>query len=159
MKQIFISFFLLITCSIAFGQKFTLQELTNLNKMDWDEFDSYVIAKGYEYNKTEDLEFVESKSYGYKQKGEESPYFISKTVAKNKNTKLVAYQTTNSQDYLLIKSQLKNSGFKFAKTEARGQTILLIYMKGDIQLTLATFKVQQNSGDTFAGYEISIRTN
>ena len=150
MKQIIASLILFVACNVMYGQKFTLRELTNLNNMDWDQFDSYVVAKGYEYNKTEDLEFVESKSYGYKLKGDHSPYFISKTVAKNKNVKLVAYQTTDSKDYMSIKSELKNAGFKFAKTETADQSTLLIYTKSNLELILATTKTQQNSGETFS---------
>ena len=70
---------MLSACSIACGQKFTLQELIKLNDMNWDEFDSYVVNKGYEYNRSENMDYVDSKSYGYKQKGEQSLYFISKT--------------------------------------------------------------------------------
>ena len=159
MRQLLVSVFLVSVCNIGFGQKFTLRELIILNNMDWNEFDSYVVNKGYDYNRTENLEYVDSKSYGYRQKGEESSYFVSKTVAKNKEIRLVAFQTTNKQDYLSIKYQLKNGGFSFIKTEAKQQTMLLVYKKGSMIATLAISKAERNINETFNVYEISIRSD
>ena len=86
--------------------------------MDWDDFDTYVTSKGYEYYKTEDDDFAETKAYSYDQaRNSKAVYFIAKSVYKKTFTKMVAFQTVKKTEYLAIKEQLKTVGFKYISSE------------------------------------------
>ena len=73
---------------------------------------------------------------------------------------MVSFQTTHTEDYLAIKSQLKSLGFKFIKTEkheidAESKNVVWMeYQKGNLKLSLISGNNQHTNNK--AVYEISI---
>ena len=154
MKNLFIFF---IFCSnISFSQIFTLDELVNISNMNTDEFDSFVISKGYEFFKTETDDYSENIIYAHNLKSNNiAPSYISKYMFKKNPNTMVSYQTLEKEVYISIKKQIKTLGFVFVDTETNeNKSIFLNYKKGEIKLTLTSILSVKNPGNTF--YEISI---
>ena len=157
------SFTILLTVfafAATFGQRFSLSELIKLNNQDWDDFDTYVVTKGYQYQETDDNDLNEAKAYSFdtNKTSSKAPYFISKTFYKKTNLKAVAFQTLKMEEYLAFKTQLKTLGFKYVGAQTTEQATFLDYKKGMIEVSLASFKAPNDSGEMLTGYEISVVT-
>lgn len=141
-----------VTSNFAYSQSFTVSELIKIHNYDLDGFDTYVTEKGYKYYKNDDSEYALSSSYVYSLKGS-AEAFISTFQYKLKNKKMVSFQTFDSKTYLLLKSEIKNLGFRYLNTETNKGSTFLNYSKGNIEITLASST--QNNG-TITSYEISV---
>src|SRR5438093_8830889 len=108
MRNIFLTILLLTITNNLLSQKFSLNELIKLNNANWDDFDTYVTSKGYEYYTTEDKYYSETRAYAYKQSASsKAGYFIAKSIFKQYTKKMTSFQTTKKDEYLAIKNQLK----------------------------------------------------
>jgi hypothetical protein len=70
----------------------------------------------------------------------------------------VAFQTTNQQDYISIKEQLKKLGFKYldaGTTNDNGSG--LSYKKGLIEVYLISFQSESSRHKKTTGYQITVK--
>lgn len=159
-KTFFTILLTLFAFAAAFGQRFSLTDLIRLNNQDWDDFDTYVTSKNYQYQAIDDNDFIEAKSYSFDTNNStgKAPYFITKTFYKIENQKAVAFQTLKKEEYLAFKTQLKTLGFKYVGAQTTAGSTFLDYRKGNIEVSLASFKTPNASGEMLTGYEISVLT-
>jgi hypothetical protein len=103
-------FSLMLVCSsfLSFGQM-TVSDMFKINSMDMDELESYSLGKGFTFNRIEDNENYKGHVYT-KGKGDDTKYLTLYTEYFHKG-KHVSYQTSNSDELLKIKNQMKNFGF------------------------------------------------
>lgn len=157
MKKIIISIILFSIASLTFGQNFTLSELIKINNYKLDDFDTYVTQKGYKFDKSENIDFYENTSYAFYTKGVKD-CFITKFYYKTSNVEMVSFQTKNTTTYLKIKSDLKILGFKIISTESiDGDTLMFIYEKGKIEVSLIPGIATNSYGFKYTYYEISVK--
>ncbi len=135
--------------------------------MSWDDFDTYVLKKGYHFEENHIDEVSHSIGYSYDSKGIKGVYGIDRGVMfgqkGNSETTpdliIVTYNTFNTQDYLTIKNQIKTNGYKLVSTENKNGGVWLRYKKGDMELTLISSKGLytngRESGET--EYQISVK--
>ena len=107
MKYIF-SILLIFSFNISFSQM-TVSEMMRVYKMDMDQFETFAINKGYKFYKFQKDENTYGHTYkkGY---GENIKYLTLYSRFYSKGI-YVYYQTSNSNEYLIFKNQLKNFGF------------------------------------------------
>jgi len=160
MKKIFLLIFILASTSI-FAQNFKLNELIKMRNMNWDDFDTYVTSKGYQYNDFKKEKNSTSKHYKYNgsvvgecyinrciffDEVETSPFSIS-----------VSFQTIHKEDYLAIKNQLKIQQFKYIGNDTYNEVedaknahaIGMNYVKNKIEITLTSYISPQTGGTTY----------
>jgi hypothetical protein len=163
-KAIFLSllFFFGISPIISSAQTFSLQELLVLINKNIDDFDTYVVSKGFRFQKTKDDLDFKGITYAlnqseYSRKAEKFISLYTKYISDNRTN--VTYQTSLSTDYLKIKNQAKFNGFKFIKTENFKGSTFLIYKKDKLELSLTLIQYENEDGKISSGYEISITKN
>ena len=167
MKRLLLAATLLLLANTLFAQKFNLAEMTKMISMNWDEFDTYVITKGYQYFDNDDNELAIRRRYRQISKeyaaGHECHRVISRMQAKSsEGHPAISYTTYFKQDYAAIKDQLKTSGFKYFRSvthpEHDKNDVWLQYTKGQLLLSLVSGKAKTADGQTtdIPEYEISI---
>lgn len=101
---------ILFTCSTYFSySQMSLTDFYRIYNMDFDQFETYAISKGYEFLEIKNDEHRNGHTY---------------TKGSGLNTKFltlcnryfeegihIAYQTSNSKEYLNIKNEMKNAGY------------------------------------------------
>jgi hypothetical protein len=161
MKSTF-TFLCLLLCLISIrvsAQTFSLTELVNLTAMDVDQFDTFVTNKGFKYLESEDKDQIKSIEYCYNQS--ENSKWAEKYISHNyifftTTDIIITYQTSKSIDYLKIKSQVKQYGFKFVKTVNENGATFLEYKRNKLKLSLISYQNETLSGKVATNYEISI---
>lgn len=163
MKRIFIIaiVFFLSTPFVSNGQTFSLQEMIILLNKNVDDFDTYVVTKGFKYAKTEDDIDFEGVQYAlnqneYSDKAQKFVTLYTKYFFYERN---ISYQTLESSDYLKIKSQIKVLGFKFVETRKVGNRTFLEYSKGKLELLLISIRDADEEGEFTTTYEIGLSKN
>ena len=159
LKKLLITIAIVNFYIIGYCQSFTLGELTNMIKMDVDNFDTYVSNKGFKFLENKDSEIQKGNSYAFNQnsnsrKAEKFITFYYEYYGKTKRN--VTYQTPKTEEYLKIKNQIKSLGFKFKETSNFEGATFLIYFSGKYKLSLISFQSENVGGKTSAVYEISI---
>ena len=140
------------------GQNFNLSELIKMKKMNADEFDTYVVKKGYEFfqnNQGDDFTYS-STTYTYKVNGAKQAYI---TKYSNELKKImISFQTINSKVYLNFKNDLKIQGFTLLDSGPNDETNVLRYRKGNIEVLLITGPIRDEANfNNITGYEISVK--
>jgi hypothetical protein len=143
-----------------FSQTISLGELIRLNNINEDDFDTFVIAKGFKYDGYENGKDYTAKRYTFYENGYKSS-FITKYKYNYDNKEMVSFQTPHSETYMNIKTSAKNQGFKYVNstTIEKDNVTLMNYYKGRLNLTLASGKDESNYGGQKTLYEISIIEN
>lgn len=131
-----------------------------LNK-NVDDFDTYVVTKGFKYAKTEDDIDFEGIVYALNQReySAKAQKFITLSTKFFWYERNIHYQTLESSDYLKIKSQIKVLGFKFVETTKLGNATFLEYSKGKLELSLISIRDADEEGEFTTSYEISLSKN
>jgi hypothetical protein len=148
MKYI-LSIILIYSTHFTFGQ-LTVSEMMKVYNMDFDQFETYAIMKGYEFQSIA----KEDNFFGHvyvKGKGQNTKYIelYSKWFSYGKK---VGYQTSNSTEFINFKNELKNKGFILIETEDFKGSIEKIYELNNWKLSIYT--INNNDG---VGYEISLK--
>jgi len=136
MKYILFIFFI---CSsyFSFGQM-TVSEMMKIYKMDMDQFETYALSKGYKFNELVNDE----NSYGHeyiKGYSENTKYltlyssFFSRGINVN-------YQTSNTNEYLNFKNQLKNLGFVLHSEETFKDEPVKVYRNKTYEIRIYIMK-------------------
>lgn len=115
MKILLAFSFVLFFSTTSIGQSFTLQELIKMSKMDVDNFDTYVTAKGYVF--FNEIDEAENKGVRYafdlNYDKSEAQKLITLYQKSGENTKYaINYVTGNNKEYVAFKNQLKLLEFK-----------------------------------------------
>jgi hypothetical protein len=149
MYKIILTLIILCYTSTGFSQKFTLSELVQLNKSNWDYFDTYVLDKGYEYNNATNNDSLITKYYSNEESiTGKAQRFIRKSIYSS-GFKYVEWQTAHKSEYLLIKKDLKSQGYKYiGEGTIDDKVSYLKYLKVNIIVMLFLGKA-----DTDAGYQ------
>ena len=151
----------LLTPIFLFSQKFTLSNIVNLASYNNDNFDTYVISKGYIFNKSESDQRSTTKSYSFstnKYERNKAVYWISKTDY-NDGVVIISWTTYKSEDYSEIKSQIKAIGFQFTEESNTDGVIGFHYIKGKYELNLYVQELTFDYSIKGNGYEISLVKN
>ncbi|MBK7959335.1 MAG: hypothetical protein IPK03_15320 [Bacteroidetes bacterium] len=156
------SFNILILFSI-FSQNISLKDMTLLINMDNDDFDNYVLNKGFTfYSNRNSVEYLGAQ-YCYNQsKNSLSPScekIISYLNGKDGYQNSVSYGTPFVKEYLQIKIQLKTLGFSYKETNQKDkETIDIIYTKGKYLIYLTSYQNNHN-GYLMTSYNITLIHN
>lgn len=153
------SLLIIITSFYCFGQdKLTLGELIKLNYYNLDQFDTYVTQKGFKYNERKEDEYSEDVIYSYSLNGyaDRARCFITKTSYKLSKFREISYQLFNQETYLILKRDLIKLGFKFNKTIPTENGTSFEYKKGKLELTLETFRAENQYEKIDTLYKISL---
>ncbi len=140
------------------AQTFTLSELIKVNNLSFEDFDTYVIKKGYQYYENEIDEYAENTSYKSNVRGKAVSY-ISKAIFKDNSYEVLTFQTNDEKLYLSIKSELKLLGYVFEKKDVtKNGKLYLSYIKENIVITLISgvSEVTDINGNKYTVYEIGI---
>ena len=151
----FLSIFFLIFSFAVNAQTFVLNDLLKMNKMSDDDFDTFVTQKGFKYSEYENDERKNAISYVFKSK--EKFEGITKFVyAVNvSEISMVSYETSSSSNYLKLKNELKNNGFKITETGQDEFGSFMRYKKGKMLMILNSSLRELGFSKT-TSYEISL---
>lgn len=158
MKKKFIFLLLLAIGNYYLCQSFSIIELQSLTSKNWDDFDTGVTKKGYNYNtSTKEVEY-EMKSYTFgrnKNLKSLSNFFITKYEYSD-GSKLVSWQTNRLSDYIKIKEELKRTSFKYLNSETNNGVNAMYYQKDNKLLSLFSGSAKNEFGYDTDYYEISV---
>ena len=152
MKYIF-ALLLVFSFNLSFGQM-TLNELMRVYNMNFDQFETFAISKGYEiYKIYNDKENSVSYTKGY---GKDTKYLALFGVSYNSFNKgiNVSYQTGNPTEYLKIKNEMKNLGFKLFDSYFSLDSQVKEYRNNKFQLIIYTIPPKDNNS---VHYEINLQ--
>lgn len=153
MKNVLLIFFLFISVFVN-AQNFGISDMVKMNKMNNDDFDTYITQIGFKYYEYENDEYKKSTSYIRDSK--DNVEYITKFdySIERKHKTMVSYQTTNSKMYLKFKNELKQFGYVFQENGADENGSFMNYKKGKIECSLNS-NTQQLSYSKVTSYEIS----
>lgn len=161
MKNIF-TFFLIISFSTnSYSQSFSVKELENMSKYNWDTFDTFISNKGYIFNKNSSNDTFKSKVYAYA-KNNISTYASSwiglyKYVPEYEEvSSAVTWQTLNQKEYLIFKNQLKISGYIYIQEKVENEYTVLTYKKGKKQIVIYLGRSKDYGNNDITTYEINL---
>jgi hypothetical protein len=143
---------IILSFSITANAQITLTEMFSMLKMNSDNFETYVLKKGYEFSNIKDDDNVFGFTYvkGY----EDETKYITLYEKYFEYGKHLTYQTSNKNEYLLIKKQLIELRFKLFESFNFEGSIVKKYKNNIYILTLIN---GLNSDEET--YEISISNN
>lgn len=139
---------LLLVIFISFtscGQTFSLPELIKMSKMNVDDFDTFVSAKGYVFIGKEDDSKKKGVNYAFdyhSSNGVANKFITLYSYYQGYKT-LLNYQTLSKTEYVNIKKQIKALGFNLVEsgpfTNKNGETSNhLMYQKGKAEISIFT---------------------
>lgn len=146
--KIIVALFISTLCNA----QITLNDMKSILKMDYDGFETFAMNKGFVFsqickNDEECVNYV-------KGKGDYTKYITLYTkISKSLHKKKVNYQTYNKTEYLLIKKQIKEQGFRLldASTSQKNGQFFKLYQNKNYQVLIGIGK--NNSG---TAYDINI---
>ena len=148
--KIFFYLFILIG-NLTFSQNLTANELVNISNMSLEKFDSFINSKNYKYYRNVSDNNGYGIRYRYLSNG------IKRYCSLNKyedDISIVTYQTFSNKDYINLKGQIKNLGYKLTEQgEFRGAPFFE-FRKGNNSFTIYLFTIEGINS-----YEISFSKN
>lgn len=107
----------LMASQSASSQSVTINDLFRFHQLDRDEMDDMAMARGYTHNNPHELaEDLVRDSY-QRYKGPEKTYQVISAVYHLESVLLkTAYTTTSQSEYIALKNQLKQKGYKYTAT-------------------------------------------
>lgn len=155
-RQILLFTLLLPIC--GFSQIFSLTELVALSQNNLDYFDTKVTTKGYAFYTNRDDEFSKGSCYSYGQRDytKMAAFFITYFSYSDPERTLISWQTTNKNNYLKVKNDLRSLGFKLVTSLSDSSCAHLTYKKGHLSLDLYSCQTPDDRGVSNATYEINI---
>ncbi len=112
MKYI-LSLFLVCASYTSFSQ-ITVSDMIKVYNMDFDQFETFSILKGFELNEIQNNK--QKSGHVYVKGVDENTKYLS-LHTNHYGFKKVCYQTSNSIEYLTIKDELKSKGFTLISTD------------------------------------------
>ena len=116
MKKILL-LFNLFSATLLLSQSITINDLINIRASNFDQIETILINKGYEFNGVENIQLGKKYMVAYgRTYGGRASEFISKYYY-NSGKEWVAYQTPGKNRYLKIKTSLSQFGFTYETGE------------------------------------------
>lgn len=147
MKQIIFVLVLFTSTNLCFAQKLSVVEIIKANRMNSDDFDTYLISMGYTFLDGKKDEKSETKTYGLFTptiKG----IIISASKYFNNEGGFIQYQTASLKEYQLFKQQVKALGYKYVSTDTEAiASTTFNYTKGSNRIELKSQRVEYESGE------------
>ena len=152
MKTIkFLSLLLLFASFTTFqNTEFKIQDFEKLAKMNSNDFETYILNKSFEFEKTQNYKSFDVVYYKKKN------VTISKAVATDSSIMYsMFYETSSKIEYVNFKKQAEILGYKYEKSDKHSidedNTTYHIYKKGKITLSFYTSNRKE-----YLGYNIGI---
>jgi tRNA G10 N-methylase Trm11 len=120
MKLFYTLLFVFLLCFESFCQSFSLPELMKMSKMNLDDFDTYVSSKGFVFFEGQEDEDVKGVTYAYdlsKIDNTKASKWINLFQKYYHYRYSIDYRTTSKSEYIKIKDQIKQLGFKLTVSE------------------------------------------
>lgn len=132
MSNKFLFFIVLFSCYA--NAQMSINEMKSILKMDLDKFETYALNKGYGFSNIKDDE----DTYGitYVKGTASATKYITLYEKYFYKDKCVTYQTEIKSEYLLIKKQLIESGFKLFSEQNIEGSIVKKYKNNTHEVTL-----------------------
>lgn len=152
MKKTNFYFLLLFIFPFYLNAQLTINDMKMILKMDLDKFETFALKRGYAFNKIID----DNNIYGLifkKGHGRETRYMslYSKYFEYGKAT---VYQITNKSEYLNLKKQIEENGFKLLNIENYDGSLFKYYTNNVYEITLVS--ANKNGIEIF---EITLKYN
>lgn len=152
MKTIEFLSLLIIFSSFTLFQKteFKIQDFEKMAKMNANDFETYILNKGFEFDGTQNFESFDVVHYKKKN------VTMSKAVATDSSIMHIAfYETSSNTEYVNFKKQAELLGYKYINSDKYSSdtdnTQFHFYEKGKIKLNFYTANRKQ-----YLGYCIGI---
>ncbi len=110
-----IKIILALLISTLCNAQITLNDMKTILNNDIDYIETFALSKGYSFNKIIDYDEMEGIQYS-KGVGKDSKHLTFYSSFYKIGKKTFHYQTSRQNEYLLIKKQLIEQGFKLIKT-------------------------------------------
>ena len=144
MRLIYTFSFVFFFVATSLGQTFTLSELIKMSKMEVDDFDTYVTAKGFVFSKEDINNDVKGVEYALEINQIDrfkALKFLTLYQSYYNYKNAISYQTPNRKEYISFKNQIKALGFKLEKsdifTKSNGISANSFdYKKGKVSISL-----------------------
>ncbi len=150
----------------SFSQNLSLTDLIKLRKLDYEDFESFANARGYEFVKVDKNGRSNSYSYAFheindvprfeKRSVGKSTHFLTYSIVKEDNSVEISYQISLISEYSKIKQSAKALNFVYVTTDEYQGTIFHLYKRGNTLLTLATFRGIGEYDNPTTAYEITV---
>lgn len=149
----YLSLIFLVSFTTFQNPEFKIQDFEKMAKMNSNDFETYILNKNFEYEKTQN--FTSFDVAYYKKKN----ITISKAVATNSSImNSIFYETSSKIEYVNFKKQAEILGYKFQKSNTNSfdadKTTHHVYKKGKIELSFYTSNRKE-----YLGYNIGITIN
>jgi hypothetical protein len=155
MKTIKLLSLLIIFSSFTLLQKteFKIQDFEKMAKMNANDFETYILNKGFEFDKTQNYKSFDVVYYKKKN------MTVSKAVTTDSSIMYSAfYETSSNTEYVNFKKQAELLGYKYKSSDKHSidtdNTQYHIYEKGKIKLNFYTANRKEYLGYCI-GIEIS----
>jgi len=144
MRLVYTLSFVFFFVATSLGQTFTLSELIKMSKMDVDNFDTYVTAKGFVFSKEDIDDNYQGVEYAFELNRTDRTKALKFLTLYQRfyfYKYAIAYQTIYKKEYLAIKNQIKALGFKLEEsnfhTNDEGITSNhFVYKKGKARISI-----------------------
>lgn len=137
-----ILYFILITHYKC--QSITISDILKFSNSTYENFDTQILKKGYEFQGNESTDKFKVYTYRYIIKNS-----LFSKIAKIKafnGTSSIYFHTKNKENYLNIKSQMQNLGYTFLKEKKSTEgNPIFIYEKGNEEFSFTPFVDKRNS--------------
>jgi hypothetical protein len=145
----------IVFARISHAQKIQLNELLNLSKLDFHQFDTQVQKYKLEFVSMEKTYSIINE-YQYLARGNKL-YGIN--YIDFPESPAITYMFEDNALYQKMKLDLANSNFKFNKILNNGKNIDFNYSRGNIKVDLFSFPKSESNGEIKIIYTISIVQN
>mgnify|MGYP000994555635 FL=1 len=94
---------------LTYGQSsiFQAKDLIEMAKSSYDDFETFIMPKGFDYEKTKNYSYFTVVCY--KMQGKILSKYVSETNPRN----ILQYETNSKTEYLSLKNQIKKMGYEF----------------------------------------------
>lgn len=138
---------------LTYGQSsiFQAKDLIEMAKSSYDDFETFVMAKGFDYEKTEN--YSNFTVVYYKMQGKILSKYVSETNPGNN----LQYETNSKTEYLSLKNQIKKMGYEFITNKKSlvdddgSFPIYQIFRKNNIE-----FQFRATDQNIYLGYTVIV---
>ena len=149
MKKFLFLFFLV--SNLTFSQNINANELISISNMSLEKFDSFINSKNYKYFRNVSDNSSSGIRYRYLSNGTKRYCSLNKY---EDDISIGTYQAFSNKDYVNLKGQIKNLGYKLTEQGEFQGAPYFEFRKGDNSFTIYLFTI-----DGINSYEISYSKN
>lgn len=146
--------------NILFAQNINLQALEKMTDLDHPAFDTYATKLNFTYAESKNFEYFTTYTY------------INNPTSRNQGSRFLLYsqyenyysflrsiefQTLDQAEYLAIKQQIENGGYKYVKLSSYNNNNYFIYDNGIRQITVGNNRIKTNDGSFYSSYVVEVK--